>query len=247
MAGIGLFGAWRYRRLRLRGHVSLREREQQARLDRDLRPSLSTFRRVLAEDPVYRQYMQSMFLFGTGNLMLPAPLLIVLGERLMLSPFEQVLLVGTLPLIMLPLAIGAWARYYDRVHIIEFRSVHAWSFVSASVAFVIGCAGGGIPFLVLGSLLLGVGLAGGQLGWNLGHNDFSKPEQAALYMGVHVTLTGMRGLAAPLIGVSLYRGSEWLWPGHGHWSLLLAVALNVSGALSFLRLRREYRARRAAS
>jgi hypothetical protein len=247
VAAIGLFGAWRYRRLRLRGHGSLRGREQQARLDRDLRPSLSTFRRVLAEDPVYRQYMQSMFLFGTGNLMLPAPLLIVLSERLMLSPFQQVLLVGTLPLIMLPLAIGAWARYYDRVHIIEFRSVHSWSFVSASAAFVIGCAGGGIPFLVLGSLLLGVGLAGGQLGWNLGHNDFSKPEQAALYMGVHVTLTGMRGLAAPLIGVSLYRGSEWLWPGHGHWSLLLAVALNASGALSFLRLRRQYRARRAAA
>lgn len=242
VASIGLFGAWRYRRLRLRGHGGLREREQQARVNHNLRPSLATFRRVLADDPVYRQYMQSMFLFGTGNLMLPAPLLIVLAERLALSPFQQVLLVGTLPLIILPVAIGFWARYYDRVHIIEFRSVHAWSFVSASVAFVIGCATGQIAFLVLGSLLLGVGLAGGQLGWNLGHNDFAKPEQAAMYMGVHVTLTGMRGLAAPLVGVGLYRAVDWLWPGQGHWSLLLAVTLNVTGALSFLRLRRQYRA-----
>jgi hypothetical protein len=244
VAGIGLVGAWRYRRLRLRGHAGLRERERQARLNLALKPSLSSFRRVLADDPVYREYMQSMFVFGSGNLMLPAPLLIILGERLALSPFAQVLLVGTLPLLTLPFAIGLWARYYDRVHIIQFRAVHAWSFVSASVAFLIGCTTGQIVWLVLGSLLLGVGFAGGQLGWNLGHNDFSRPEQAALYMGVHVTLTGMRGLAAPLIGVALYRGLESIWPGNGHWCLLLPVLLNVIGAFSFLRLRRRHLQRR---
>jgi hypothetical protein len=244
VSGIGLVGAWRYRRLRLRGHAGLRERERQARLNLALKPSLSSFRRVLADDPVYREYMQSMFVFGSGNLMLPAPLLIILGERLALSPFAQVLLVGTLPLLTLPFAIGLWARYYDRVHIIQFRAVHAWSFVSASVAFLIGCTTGQIVWLVLGSLLLGVGFAGGQLGWNLGHNDFSRPEQAALYMGVHVTLTGMRGLAAPLIGVALYRGLESIWPGNGHWCLLLPVLLNVIGAFSFLRLRRRHLQRR---
>jgi hypothetical protein len=240
VASIGLVGAWRYRSLRLRGHGVLREREASARADRDLRPSLASFKRVLADDPVYREYMQSMFVFGSGNLMLPAPLLIVLGERLGLSPFAQVLLVGTLPLLILPFAIVLWARYYDRVHIIQFRSVHAWSFVSASVAFLVGCATGELAWLVAGSLLLGIGFAGGQLGWNLGHNDFSKPEQAALYMGVHVTLTGMRGLAAPLVGVALYRGVESIWPGQGYWSLIVPVVLNVVGAFSFLRLRRRH-------
>ena len=240
VAAVGLLGAWRYRRLRLRGHGGLRERERLARADRDLKPSLASFKRVLADDPVYRQYMQSMFVFGSGNLMLPAPLLIVLGERLALSPFAQVLLVGTLPLVTLPFAIVLWARYYDRVHIIQFRSVHAWSFVSASVAFLIGCATGQMAWLVIGSILLGIGFAGGQLGWNLGHNDFSRPEQAALYMGVHVTLTGMRGLAAPLVGVALYRGVDAIWPGFGYTSLLVPVVLNVVGAFSFLRLRRRF-------
>ena len=239
-SSIGLYGAWRYRRLRLRGHATLRERERAARSDRDLKPSLASFRKVLADDPVYRKYMGSMFLFGSGNLMLPAPLLIVFGERLALSPFSQVLLLGTLPLIVLPFAIVLWARYYDRVHIIEFRSVHAWSFVSSSLAFMIGCVGGGLPWLVFGSAMLGVAYAGGQLGWNLGHNDFARPEQAALYMGVHVTLTGMRGLAAPLVGVALYRGVEELAPGHGQWALVVPVLLNFFGALSFIRLRREH-------
>ena len=165
---------------------------------------------------------------------------IVFGERLALSPFSQVLLLGTLPLVVLPFAILLWARYYDRVHIIEFRSVHAWSFVTSSLAFMIGCVGGGLPWLVFGSAMLGVAYAGGQLGWNLGHNDFARPEQAALYMGVHVTLTGMRGLAAPLVGVALYRGTEELAPGHGQWALIVPVLLNFFGALSFIRLRREH-------
>ncbi len=183
--------------------------------------------------------MQSMFLFGTGNLMLPAPLLLIMDERLALSPFAQVLLMATLPLLVLPIAIVPWARFYDRVHIVEFRAVHAWSFVGASLAFLLGVFFLQVPWLVLGSVLLGVSYAGGQLGWNLGHNDFSRPEQAALYMGVHVTLTGMRGLAAPLIGVALYRGLQTAWPGHGHWALILPLLLNASGALSFVAMKRS--------
>ena len=48
VASIGLVGAFRYRRLRLRGHGALRGREASARADRDLRPSLASFKRVLA-------------------------------------------------------------------------------------------------------------------------------------------------------------------------------------------------------
>jgi hypothetical protein len=44
--------------------------------------------------------------------------------------------------------------------------------------------------------------AGGKLGWNLGHNDFASDDQSTLYMGIHVTLTGVRGLIAPLAGVA---------------------------------------------
>ncbi|MFO1495120.1 MAG: MFS transporter [Lysobacterales bacterium] len=239
VGGVGLYGAWRYRRLRLRGHQHLRAREAQTRAEGDLRLSFASFRKVLGADPGYARYMRGMFIFGTGNLMLPAPLLLILGEQLKLSAFEQVLLVATLPLLVLPLAIGRWAQFFDRVHIVEFRAVHAWSFVCASLAFLLGCVSGQLWLLVLGSVLLGVGYAGGQLGWNLGHNDFARPEQAALYMGVHVTLTGIRGLLAPLLGVASYRALESLAPGHGAWMLLLALALNISGAISFRRQLRE--------
>ena len=236
--GVGLLGAWGYRRMRLRAHGLLRTSEARIRADAQLRPSFTSFKGVLAADPVYRRYMQSMFLFGSGNLMLPAPLLLIMDERLALSPFSQVLLMASLPFLVLPFAIMAWARFYDRVHIVEFRSVHAWSFVLASAGFLIGCISLQMPWLIAGSVLLGVSYAGGQLGWNLGHNDFARPEQAALYMGVHVTLTGMRGLAAPLIGVALYRVLETMVPGRGHLVLILPLLLNIAGALSFVSLRK---------
>ncbi len=239
VAGLtGLIGAWGYRKIRLRAHGLLRSSEAAIRSSASLRPSFASFRGVLSADPLYRRYMQSMFLFGSGNLMLPAPLLLVMDERLALSPFLQVLLMASLPLVVLPFAIMLWARFYDRVHIVEFRVYHAWSFVLASACFLIGCINQEVSWLVAGSVLLGVSYAGGQLGWNLGHNDFARPEQAALYMGVHVTLTGMRGLAAPLIGVALYRLLETRFPGYGHLALIVPLLLNITGALSFISLRK---------
>lgn len=43
--------------------------------------------------------------------------------------------------------------------------------------------------------------------WFIGSSYFSKPHEAADYQSVHLTLTGARGLFAPLVGVMFY---EWL-------------------------------------
>jgi hypothetical protein len=236
---VGLIGAWRYRRLRLRAHGLLREREASLKQDTDMTPSLAAFRRVLAADPLYSDYMRSMFVFGSGNLMLPALVLLVAAERLSLPALWQVALVSTVPLLMLPFAVGPWARFFDRVHIVEFRVVHAWSFVATSAVFFLAAMTASVALLCVGALLLGIGYAGGQLGWNLGHNDFSRPEQAALYMGVHTTLTGVRGLVAPVLGVLSYRALEWWQAGSGYWALLLPLILNLIGAFSFLSLQRQ--------
>ncbi len=235
---IGIVGAWRYLVIRLRGHGLLRERERALKSDGDLKPSVAAFRRVLAADPIYRDYMRSMFVFGSGNLMLPALVLLVAAEKLALPVLWQVALISTVPLLMLPFAVGPWAKFFDRVHIVEFRVVHAWSFVATSAVFFLAAMLSNVWLLGLGSLLLGAGYAGGQLGWNLGHNDFSRPEQAALYMGVHTTLTGVRGLLAPVAGVLLYRVLEVAHHGSGFFALLLPLALNLIGAFSFLAMQR---------
>jgi hypothetical protein len=82
-----------------------------------------------------------------------------------------------------------------------------------------------VPLLWIGSVLLGAAQAGANLGWNLGHNDFASVGRAQHYMGVHVTLTGLRGGVAPPLGVLVYMGLERSHPGAGEFALVLPLAI----------------------
>jgi hypothetical protein len=80
---------------------------------------------------------------------------------------------------------------------------------------------------------MGIATAGANLGWNLGHSDFASPGKMKQYMGINVTLTGLRGLTAPPAGVLAYELLESIKPGAGRWSLLLPVCLTLAGGLGF--------------
>ena len=63
--------------------------------------------------------------------------------------------------------------------------------------------------------------------------------RAQHYMGVHVTLTGLRGGVAPPLGVLAYMGLEASHAGAGEFALLLPVGMTLAGALGFNRMRRR--------
>jgi len=68
--------------------------------------------------------------------------------------------------------------------------------------------------------------AGGALAYNLGHLHFAHPDQAEIYMGIHVTLSGLRGLVMPGLGVLL-----WDWIGWPVW--LIACLFSFLGFLGY--------------
>jgi hypothetical protein len=82
---------------------------------------------------------------------------------------------------------------------------------------------GWLPLLWFGAIVLGSAGAGANLGWNLGHNDFASIGRAQHYMGVHITLTGVRGAMAPPLGILFYEALEALRQAPGatrsccHW------------------------------
>ena len=86
-----------------------------------------------------------------------------------------------------------------------------------------------------------MGLAGGSLGWTLGHNDFAPRGEETRYMALHVTLTGVRGLVAPPLGIASFYLFERIQPGLGPWALFVPLALLVAGAREFNLLRRQRR------
>jgi hypothetical protein len=87
-------------------------------------------------------------------------------------------------------------------------------------------------------------------------DDFAKPERAGAYLGVHATLTGVRGAFAPFLGVALYAGvsarelpggvSLPALPAIGGWMMMLAAALSTVATLGLAALHRRIVAERSA-
>ena len=238
-AALGLVGNAIYRRVRLRGQRRLARAERDGR--REERPTLSPMSvvAVLREDRAYRRFMTWMFVFGLGNLMISAPLAISLEDRLGVTYLEGILVTTIIPLATMPLVIPLWARLLAKVHIIEFRSIHGWSFVVASTLLFVAAWFESFPLYCLAAAMLGVGFAGGVLAWNLGHHDFAPPHRDGQYMGVHVTLTGIRGILAPFLAVGLY---DWLERHElGAMFLAVCIAANLVGLSGFIAMAAERR------
>ena len=236
LALFGLVGNQIYRRVRLRRARQLQRAELDGRKkDAGFHPKAMVA--LLREDRLYARFMWWMSVFGFGNLMLGPPMTFVVTDELHLDYTAGIMINTIAPLLIMPFAIPLWARLMDRSHIIRFRSIHGWSFVSASAMVTLASYLHSEPLLYLGAFLLGVGYAGGTLAWNLGHQDFAPADRDADYMAVHVTLNGIRGILAPLAAWALH---QWLAPrGHAPLVLVICTLINAIGVLGFMSMRRD--------
>lgn len=232
-----------YRNARVRGHRQLLAAEKAEQTLQGRRLSMSVMTSVLRIDKDFRHYMTGMMVFGSGNLMLLPMLVIMLNERLAVSQFHQVMITSSLPLLVLYWSVPYWARLLDRQHIFGYRAVHSWFYVAASALFAAAIISRSDALLWPASIILGSAHAGGHLGWNLGHNDFSSDARASHYMAIHVTLTGLRGLIMPLIGVGLYQFLALHWPEKSSYALLFPLGLSVIGSFAFVVLHLERKRR----
>jgi hypothetical protein len=132
-------------------------------------------------------------------------------------------------------AVRAWGRLLDRHHIFSYRARHSWTIVISMCLFLAAVSLSQPLLLWPASMMLGAAMAGAQLGWNLGTNDFSGDADAGRYMAIHVTLTGLRGLLMPILGIVFY---QWLLTTGVEQSasiaLLLPLTLSTAGALRFV-------------
>jgi hypothetical protein len=200
---------------------------------------LAGVRQLLTSDTRFRRYMLAMSVFGAGHLMLTPLLVICIDDVLQAPELVQVAITAALPVIVMPLAIQPWARFLDRHHVIEYRSVHAWVAVSGVILLCIAVLAR-LPWLLWpGALLMGISQAAGSLGWSLGHNDFAPRGEETRYMALHVTLTGLRGLLAPPMAIFAYHGLRRALPGLEPWTMLLPAALIIIGAWQFTAMRSE--------
>jgi len=227
---------FRLRPLRVRRQRRLLEAERRQAGDGPFR--LGRYFSILRDDLLYRRYMICTMVLGSGNLMYPAPLILTMNRELGMTSFSQVLVTAALPTLMVPFSARYWARTLAREHVIGFRRRNSrWYAVAIAISFA-GILLGQEPVLWASAVVLGSAIGGGMLGWSLGHNDFAPEDRVADYLGLHVSLTGLRGLIAPLVGVWLYGTLDALAPGSGHFALLLPLTLTTAGAVGFALFKR---------
>jgi len=229
----GLVGAMIYGRMRMRGHRALIASERERATSRDELNLLEMWR-ILRQDARYRRYMASMWWFGIGNLAAAGPHVMILSDVFSFGPQVAILATTVLPTALMPLAIPVWSRVLSRMHVAKFRTYHSWAFILSNALYLFAALFAEPISLWAGCVLKGVALAGGVLGWNLGHHDFAPPDRTSQYMGIHVTLTGLRGLVGPLIAILLYEWLERVNPGSGGWVFLIFVFTNLIGWLGFV-------------
>ena len=237
---LGLVGIWIYSGTRVRGHRALLAAESAHRSSASL-VSPMVLLEVLRDDRRFRNYMLCMFVFGSGNLMVAAPLVVVLRERFMLGTLQGILVTFAVSMVFMLASIPLWSRFLDRVHIVQFRAVHSWAFASSIAAFLLGAVSGQLWLMYLGAAGKGLAFGGGVLAWNLGHHDFAPPHRAGQYMGVHVTLTGIRGLFAPAAGIGIYEFLNSVSEGAGVWVFAFCLGLSLIGVAWFVLMARSWR------
>jgi MFS family permease len=158
---------------------------------------------LMRADPLLRSVLVSWMFMGFANLMmLPLRVEYVANPRygINLPSAKVAVITSTIPaLVRLTLTVPfGWA--FDRMPFFATRVLVNLAFASSIVAFFLGASWTG---LVIGALLFGVAVAGGDVLWNLWVTKFAPTGKVADYMSLHTFFTGVRGLLAPIVGFQL--------------------------------------------
>jgi hypothetical protein len=205
--------------------------------------------RVLRNDRRYCKYCLAQMCTGLSHLMTVSIVVAVVTRDLVPGDahgyWTCMILLDALPKLVMLGSLGRWGRVFDRMGVLGMRTLNMLCWTT-SIAF--GMAGDlftvdpfatgptlfllGMTFFALRAFATGLGQGGGAVAWYIGHLHFARPEDAEVYMGIHVSLTGFRGLVAPLAGM-------WLWRSIGWPVWVIALAFSLTSFYLFTAMARE--------
>ena len=244
-AVLGCLGVWIFRGVLVQGEKRHRVLERRGTKQGGRRDS---FLKVLRADKLYARYQLHQFTAGMANMMLEPPLVYLVSKQLAASYVVSIGIVMLIPFTLNLATMPLWARYLDKVHVTEFRARQNAAWVLGVLFMFWGAWTFSLVWLAVGRVITGIVNGGGNLAWQLGHNDFAPRDQISTYMGIHVTLTGVRGAFAPFLGMALYLG----WDAKGYvpgssglsaWLFLVSALLGVVAWRGFHKLCKDVRSR----
>ncbi len=239
VAIVGLVGVMCLQRMRVRGEVGeLRRMHGGDRVEGGLTAPVSTQRifssshiltsaiHVLKKDARFRNYCIAQMIAGVTNLLVRAVIVVIVTQQLFVGMDNgyrlSTVMLELIPMLLMLAAMRASARYFDRAGVVRYRAIQMIGWLLAIFFGMCGTLAignvdeiGPNAFLIsvgcfaVFSIFRGICLGGGSIAWNLGHLHFASNEDAEVYMGIHVSLTGLRAMFIPILGTYLWGQIGW--------------------------------------
>lgn len=243
-AGSSLLTAWFIAKVRVNGERYDIIQYRQETTGQSKKTLLFAGLKILKEDKRFRRYMDCQMINGICCLSIEAAMVVVIARIVDASAdishkwFMSGTLLAALPQLVCAFSSILWARYYDRNDIFTSRAMSAVVWSAGRLILVWGLYVQSIPIIMFSRVITGVGMGLGQLAWRLGHMSFAPADKDGIYMGTHQMMAGIRGMAAPFIGIYLLQFS-WSGP-NGAWITLVSAFGMLWSAWSFLKMRDDF-------
>jgi MFS family permease len=215
--GLGFLSCWVLSRIPSAEHP----RDEQAG---EQTTSVRTVVSALRKNRTYLLFQRNFFLYGVSFIMLLPVMPIFMVDNLSLSYATISIAQGVAAQIPIAILAPLAGRLHDRTNPSTYS---AWCFLTIGTVPLLLLLAPTMPphkvfWVLLAFTVQGVAMAGLFVVWTIGSLHFAGPTEAAPYQSIHVSLTGVRGLLAPVLGLAVYRLGG------------IRAVLLVSSAMSFV-------------
>lgn len=224
--------AWFY------SHIPVKKRDMFFR-DERLSP-WKAFRgglKAFTSDKRFMQYQTGFAVAGVANHIGLVFIPKVLDEHVGATRPEVGFITAVLPTFMVIASASVWGRFLDKRDPMLGRGIFNMLQLAAFLCYALGGFTRQLWPFMIGTALHGVSNGGGMINWLTGSMYFARSDQVSLYNGIHVCLTGVRGMIGPALGFLLFIDhaevgtSQITGVGLGWKVFLVSAALSLAGGL----------------
>ncbi|MEO1999549.1 MAG: MFS transporter [Planctomycetaceae bacterium] len=196
--------------------------------------------RVIFSDRRFLTYQMGFAAAGIANHMGLYLVPKILNEDVEVSATRVAFIVAVLPTALVIVSSPLWGRFLDSRTPMFGRGLFNTMQVAAFVLYGLGGLWSEFWPFVIGATLHAFSNGGGAINWLTGSMYFARRDQVSLYNGIHVFMTGLRGLIGPPLALFLFVGEQRINSFHfegcdlGPFVFFVCASLSALGCLTML-------------
>jgi MFS family permease len=164
---------------------------------------------ILKTNKEFAKFERNFSAYGMGFLIMLPVMPIYMVQTLKLNYTSNFLAKGILSQLGVLLLSPVLGKLHDKFHPHKFTALSFGSLALFPAFFLVSGMMHdrfwAILMVNVAFVFFGVAMTGVNLSWNMGTIYFAGKGESPMYQSVHVTLTGIRGVIAPLLGLVLLR------------------------------------------